>query len=88
MVLVHDGARPLVTPELVQAVIRATAAYGAAIPILPIAETVKRVEGELIETTVDREGLGTAQTPQGASRRRAARGVRALPARCRTDLDR
>ncbi len=65
VVLVHDGARPLVSPGLVREVIRATAAHGAAIPVLPVAETLKRIEGERVAGTVDRDGLASAQTPQG-----------------------
>ena len=42
--LVHDAARPLVPPSLVGAVAAATAEHGAAIPIVPVAETLKRVE--------------------------------------------
>jgi 2-C-methyl-D-erythritol 4-phosphate cytidylyltransferase/2-C-methyl-D-erythritol 2,4-cyclodiphosphate synthase len=67
-VLVHDGARPLVSPELVGRVARATAAQGAVIPVLPVTETVKRVVGDLIEGTLDRAELATAQTPQGFRR--------------------
>ena len=65
IVLVHDGARPLVSPELVRDVIRATAEHGAAIPVLPVAETLKRIEGDRVSGTVDRDGLASAQTPQG-----------------------
>jgi 2-C-methyl-D-erythritol 4-phosphate cytidylyltransferase / 2-C-methyl-D-erythritol 2,4-cyclodiphosphate synthase len=65
VVLVHDAARPLVQPALIGAVAEATARYGAAIPIVPIAETLKRIDGELVGGTVDRTGLGAAQTPQG-----------------------
>jgi 2-C-methyl-D-erythritol 4-phosphate cytidylyltransferase/2-C-methyl-D-erythritol 2,4-cyclodiphosphate synthase len=65
VVIVHDGARPLVAAGMIRAVIEATTLHGAAIPILPIAETVKRVDGEVVGATVDRESLGTAQTPQG-----------------------
>jgi len=68
VVLVHDGARPLVTPALVGTVAAETARSGAAIPILPIAETLKRIDGDLVGETVDRTGLGAAQTPQGARR--------------------
>jgi 2-C-methyl-D-erythritol 4-phosphate cytidylyltransferase/2-C-methyl-D-erythritol 2,4-cyclodiphosphate synthase len=67
-VLVHDGARPLVRTELVTAVAIATARHGAAIPVVPVSETLKRVDGDLIEGTVDRSGLATAQTPQGIRR--------------------
>jgi len=68
VVLVHDGARPLVTPELVGAVAAETARNGAAIPILPVSETLKRIDGDLVGQTVERVGLGTAQTPQGVRR--------------------
>ncbi|MFN8632021.1 MAG: 2-C-methyl-D-erythritol 4-phosphate cytidylyltransferase [Chloroflexota bacterium] len=68
-VLVHDGARPLVSPALVSAVAEATARAGAAIPVLSVTETIKRVgEGRVLET-VDRSVLAAAQTPQGAKRR-------------------
>lgn len=67
-VLVHDGARPLVRPELVSAVAIATARHGAAIPVVPVAETLKRIDGDLVSGTVDRAGLGAAQTPQGIRR--------------------
>ena len=65
IVLVHDGARPLVTTELIAAVVDAVRAHGAAIPILPVVETLKRVGDGLVLETVEREGLGAAQTPQG-----------------------
>jgi 2-C-methyl-D-erythritol 4-phosphate cytidylyltransferase/2-C-methyl-D-erythritol 2,4-cyclodiphosphate synthase len=68
VVLVHDGARPLVRAELVSAVAVATARHGAAIPVVPVSETLKRVDGDLIGGSVDRAGLGTAQTPQGIRR--------------------
>jgi 2-C-methyl-D-erythritol 4-phosphate cytidylyltransferase/2-C-methyl-D-erythritol 2,4-cyclodiphosphate synthase len=68
VVLVHDGARPLVTGELIERVAEAAATFGAAIPIVPVAETVKRVsdDGSVLET-VDRANLRLAQTPQGAT---------------------
>jgi 2-C-methyl-D-erythritol 4-phosphate cytidylyltransferase/2-C-methyl-D-erythritol 2,4-cyclodiphosphate synthase len=65
VLLVHDGARPAVRPDLIQAVIEATAEHGAAIPILPVVETLKRVADSVVAGTVDRAGLGAAQTPQG-----------------------
>ena len=65
VVLVHDGARPLVTTHLVAAVVEAAARHGAAIPVLPVAETLKRVQEETIVASVDRSGLAVAQTPQG-----------------------
>jgi 2-C-methyl-D-erythritol 4-phosphate cytidylyltransferase/2-C-methyl-D-erythritol 2,4-cyclodiphosphate synthase len=68
VILVHDGARPLVDPGLVSRVARATAAHGAAIPVLPLAETLKRIDGDQVAGTLDRDGLATAQTPQGIRR--------------------
>jgi 2-C-methyl-D-erythritol 4-phosphate cytidylyltransferase/2-C-methyl-D-erythritol 2,4-cyclodiphosphate synthase len=68
VVLVHDGARPAVTPALVSAVAAAAARHGAAIPVVPVAETLKRVAGGVVAGTVDRADLAAAQTPQGARR--------------------
>jgi len=68
VVLVHDGARPLVTPALVEAVADAAAEHGAAIPVLSIGETVKRIEDGWVAATLDRTSLATAQTPQGVRR--------------------
>jgi 2-C-methyl-D-erythritol 4-phosphate cytidylyltransferase/2-C-methyl-D-erythritol 2,4-cyclodiphosphate synthase len=65
VLLVHDGARPLVSTALVESVARAAAEHGAAIPVLPVTETLKRLDGDLIAGTVDRTGAATAQTPQG-----------------------
>ena len=88
VLLVHDGARPLVTRRLVEAVAGAAAEHGAAIPVLSVSETLKRVEGDLITATIDREGAGTAQTPQGIRwdvLRDALSRVRATTARELTD---
>ncbi|MGC8633716.1 MAG: 2-C-methyl-D-erythritol 4-phosphate cytidylyltransferase [Candidatus Limnocylindrales bacterium] len=68
VVLVHDGARPLVSPDLVETVARTAARDGAAIPVVRVAETLKRVAGGRVGETVERTGLATAQTPQGARR--------------------
>jgi len=68
VVLVHDGARPLVTPSLVDAVAVAAREQGAAIPVLPMADALKHVEGDRIVGAASREGVGRAQTPQGARR--------------------
>jgi 2-C-methyl-D-erythritol 4-phosphate cytidylyltransferase/2-C-methyl-D-erythritol 2,4-cyclodiphosphate synthase len=68
VVIVHDGARPLATPALVSAVVHGAAEHGAVIPVLPIAETLKRLADGDVAETVDRAGLAAAQTPQGARR--------------------
>jgi 2-C-methyl-D-erythritol 4-phosphate cytidylyltransferase len=65
VVLVHDAARPLVTDEVIERVITGLAdGWDGAVPALPIADAVKRVEGEAVVETLDREGLVTVQTPQ------------------------
>lgn len=64
-ILIHDGARPLVTPALVEAVIQAAREHGAALLALPVLDTVKRSsDGRFAESTIDRAGLWKAQTPQ------------------------
>jgi 2-C-methyl-D-erythritol 4-phosphate cytidylyltransferase len=63
-VLVHDAVRPFVDRWLIDVVVTAAAAHGAAICALPIAETIKRVRNGVVETTLDRAGLWAVQTPQ------------------------
>ncbi len=64
VIVVHDAVRPLITRRLIDAVVRAAAESGAAICALPIAETVKRVRDDVVETTLDRSELWAVQTPQ------------------------
>jgi 2-C-methyl-D-erythritol 4-phosphate cytidylyltransferase / 2-C-methyl-D-erythritol 2,4-cyclodiphosphate synthase len=68
VVLVHDGARPLASPDLVERVAIAAALHGAAVPVLPLVETLKRLDGDRIAATIDRTSLATTQTPQGFRR--------------------
>ncbi len=68
IVLVHDGARPLVSRELVSRVVDGVRRHGAAIPALPVVDALKRAEGEIIIASAERSGLYRAQTPQGARR--------------------
>lgn len=68
VVLIHDAARPLVSPALVERVIAAAAARGAAIPVRPLMETVKEVAQEEVVRTLDRDRLFVSQTPQGFRR--------------------
>jgi 2-C-methyl-D-erythritol 4-phosphate cytidylyltransferase/2-C-methyl-D-erythritol 2,4-cyclodiphosphate synthase len=63
LVLVHDAARPFVSPALIERAI-AAGKSGAAIPALPITDTVKSVDGDIIAGTLDRAILRTVQTPQ------------------------
>lgn len=64
LVAVHDGARPLVTAELIRRTAAAAAEYGAAIAAVPVKDTVKLVSGGVVTETPDRSGLFAAQTPQ------------------------
>jgi 2-C-methyl-D-erythritol 4-phosphate cytidylyltransferase/2-C-methyl-D-erythritol 2,4-cyclodiphosphate synthase len=66
VVLVHDAARPAIRSTTIGRVIEAADEHGAAIPALPIVETVKAVTDGVVERTVDRRDLWTAQTPQAA----------------------
>lgn len=68
VVLVHDGARPLVSAALVERVASAAFEHGAAIPVCALDETVKRVAAGIVTGTIDRADLVAAQTPQGARR--------------------
>ena len=67
IVLIHDVARPLVGVDLIEAVVAAIAGTGVegAIPVIPVTDTIKRVEGGRIGETVDRSALVAVQTPQG-----------------------
>jgi 2-C-methyl-D-erythritol 4-phosphate cytidylyltransferase len=65
VVLVHDAARPLVDVALVERVAQEAAAAGAALPVLPLVDTVKRVRDGAVVETLDRGELAGAQTPQG-----------------------
>jgi 2-C-methyl-D-erythritol 4-phosphate cytidylyltransferase len=68
LVLVHDAVRPFITADLVERVLVAARRWGAATCGLPVGETVKRVRGDIVQTTLDREGLWLVQTPQGFRR--------------------
>jgi 2-C-methyl-D-erythritol 4-phosphate cytidylyltransferase len=64
-VAVHDAVRPCVTEELIQSVFTKAQASGAAILASPVSETVKEVDGQRqVRSTVSRQGLWAAQTPQ------------------------
>lgn len=65
IVLVHDAVRPFVSAHEIQAVIDAVARTGAAALALPVADTLRRAEGEVFGETVPREGFYRMQTPQG-----------------------
>ncbi len=65
LVLVHDGARPLVTPDIITRCLEGAREFGNAVAALPVADTLKAVDAQqAVQRTVDREGLWAVQTPQ------------------------
>ncbi|MCK9230225.1 MAG: 2-C-methyl-D-erythritol 4-phosphate cytidylyltransferase [Syntrophales bacterium] len=65
IVAVHDGVRPLVPVDLIDLCVREARKYGAVVPGIPVADTLKSVDGTgRIRVTVEREGLWLVQTPQ------------------------
>lgn len=63
-VAVHDGARPLVSPENIKQCIRDASIFGGAVLGVPVKDTIKNVDGGLITDTPDRRKLYITQTPQ------------------------
>ena len=61
---IHDGARPLITWQVIDRVVRAANSYGAAAPGIPVKDTIKIVNGGVVKQTPDRKNLYAIQTPQ------------------------
>ena len=78
VVIVHDAARPLVSDEVIGRVLAPLSeGYDGAVPVLPLADTVKRVRSDEVVETLDRDELVASQTPQAFladALRRAADG--------------
>lgn len=64
LIAIHDGARPLVSEELVYGAVHGAALYKAAAPSVPVADTVKLAENNEVSETLPREQLAAVQTPQ------------------------
>jgi 2-C-methyl-D-erythritol 4-phosphate cytidylyltransferase len=64
LVAVQDGARPLVTWQVIDRAVRAANSYGAAAPAIPVKDTIKFVRGGIVIATPDRSALQAVQTPQ------------------------
>ena len=64
LVAVQDGARPFITWEVIDRTVRAAHTYGAAAPAVPVKDTVKVVQGGIVDSTPDRKTLRAIQTPQ------------------------
>ncbi len=64
LVAVQDGARPLVSWQVIDRVVRAANSFGAAAPVVPVKDTLKVIRGGLVDHTPDRSTLRAVQTPQ------------------------
>lgn len=64
LVAIHDGARPLVSQEVIDRTVRAADSYGAAAPAIPVKDTIKQCQGGVVLCTPDRSSLQAVQTPQ------------------------
>jgi 2-C-methyl-D-erythritol 4-phosphate cytidylyltransferase len=74
-VLVHDAARPFITASLIERVLNNTRKYGACVPVVPVRDTVKKVENSFVECTIDRQALFLTQTPQGFELKRLQKAL-------------
>lgn len=64
VVAVHDAVRPFFAYETLHAVVAAAREHGAALPVLPVPDTIHVIENNVIKSTPDRSNLAAAQTPQ------------------------
>ncbi len=64
IILIHDGARPLVTGEVIHNAVEGARKYGAAVPVTPVTDTIKVGKDGFADSTPDRSTLFAAQTPQ------------------------
>jgi len=81
VVLIHDAARCFAPAAVFDRVARAVIETGSAvIPVLPVVDTIKNVNQDVVLGTVDRDGLRIAQTPQGFSREQIIKGYEAATA--------
>ena len=86
IVLVHDGARPLVDDQTVENVIESVRKYGSGIASTPVTDTIKQVSPDwVVQSTPDRSALRAVQTPQGFRRDLLERAHREIRERCTDD---
>jgi len=64
-VLIHDAARPCVTFDVIDRVVRALESHSAAVPVVPVVDTLLRAEKGRVDALLERADLYRAQTPQG-----------------------
>ena len=75
-IAIHDGARPFAAPTLINSIIASAQQVGAAVPVIPVTSTVKRIDssGKITET-VDRDCLRLVQTPQVFEKKRYRQAI-------------
>jgi len=64
IVLVHDGARPFISEEIISALLENSNGYDGVICAVPVKDTIKKVERDVVAETIDRSTLWAVQTPQ------------------------
>lgn len=65
IILVHDGARPLVTPAMVERIVEETRRSGAVVPVVPVTDSLRQVAADGSSRQVERSVIRAVQTPQG-----------------------
>lgn len=87
LVAVHDGARPLVSEAVITEAIAAAAEHGAAAPVVPVKDSIKRIENGVIAADVPRDTLAAVQTPQVFRRELLLRALHQAAQSSRTYTD-
>ena len=87
LVAVHDGARPLVSEAVITEAVYAAAEYGAAAPVVPVKDSIKRIQNGSIAADVPRDTLAAVQTPQVFDRALLTRALETAARENRTFTD-
>ena len=87
LVAVHDGARPLVSEAVITEAVYAAAEYGAAAPVVPVKDSIKRIQNGNIAADVPRDTLAAVQTPQVFDRALLTRALETAAQENRTFTD-
>lgn len=65
IILIHDAVRPLVSLELIEKIVKSAEKFGAAVPAIPLRDTIKVISGKYLSGTIKRDEIVAVQTPQG-----------------------
>ena len=85
MILVHDGARPLVSSHVIANVIEGTARHGAVVPVVPLTDSIRKMNADGSSVPVDRSAYRAVQTPQGFDANAIIEAYRCEPSPAFTD---